>query len=104
MELIKVNGDAAILDVETAKNIADFEKMAKEIKAKEDELKKAILEEMQDKGLIKLETDQLVISFVSGTTRETLNTKSLKEELPDIYDTYIEIKPVKPSIRIKLKG
>lgn len=104
MELITLKDNLAILDVETAGKIADFEKMAKEIKTKEDELKKAILEEMQDKGLIKLETDELVISFVSGTTRETLNTKSLKEELPDIYDTYIEIKPVKPSIRIKLKG
>lgn len=104
MELIKVNGDAAILDVETAKNIADFEKMAKEIKAKEDELKKEILKEMESKGIIKLETEELTISFVSGTTRETLNTKSLKEELPDIYDTYVDIKPVKPSIRIKLKG
>lgn len=104
MELITLKDNLAILDVETAGKIADFEKMAKEIKAKEDELKKAILEEMQDKGLIKLETDELVISFVSGTTRETLNTKSLKEELPDIYDTYVNIKPVKPSIRIKLKG
>lgn len=104
MELITLKDNLAILDVETAGKIADFEKMAKEIKAKEDELKKAILEEMQDKDLIKLETDQLVISFVSGTTRETLNTKSLKEELPDIYDTYVDIKPVKPSIRIKLKG
>ena len=104
MELITLKDNLAILDVETAGKIADFEKMAKEIKAKEDELKKAILEEMQDKGLIKLETDELVISFVSGTTMETLNTKSLKEELPDIYDTYVDIKPVKPSIRIKLKG
>lgn len=104
MELITLKDNLAILDVETAGKIANFEKMAKEIKAKEDELKKAILEEMQDKGLIKLETDELVISFVSGTTRETLNTKSLKEELPDIYDTYVDIKSVKPSIRIKLKG
>lgn len=104
MELIKVNGDAAILDGETASKIAEFERMTKEIKVKEDELKKAILEEMQDIGLIKLETDELTISFVAGTERETLNTKALREELPDIYDTYIEIKPVKPSIRIKLRG
>lgn len=104
MELITLKDNLAILDIETAGKIANFEKMAKEIKAKEDELKKAILEEMQDKGLIKLETDELVISFVSGTTRETLNTKNLKQELPDIYDAYVDIKPVKPSIRIKLKG
>lgn len=104
MELITLKDNLAILDVETAGKIADFEKMAKEIKAKEDELKKEILKEMESKGIIKLETEELTISFVSGTTRETLNTKSLKEELPDIYDTYVDIKPVKPSIRIKLKG
>lgn len=104
MELIKVYGDAAILDGTTAKHIAEFERMAKEIKTKEDELKKTILEEMQDKDLIKLETDELVISFIAGTERETLNTKNLKQELPDIYDAYAEIKSVKPSIRIKLKG
>lgn len=32
------------------------------------------------------------------------NTKALREELPDIYDTYVKISPVKSSIRIKLKG
>ena len=104
MELITLKDNLAILDVETAGKIANFEKMAKEIKAKEDELKKEILKEMESKGIIKLETEELTISFVSGTERETLNTKALREELPDIYDTYVDIKPVKPSIRIKLKG
>ena len=103
MELIKQYGEAAILDGATAKKIADFEKLAKELKAKEDELKKAILAEMENKGLIKLETDELIISYIAETSRETLNSKQLRDELPDIYDAYIDIKPVKPSIRIKLK-
>lgn len=104
MDLIKLYGEAAILDGTTAKHIAEFERMAKEIKVKEDALKKAILEEMESKGLIKLDTDELVISYVAPTDRETLDTKTLKEELPDIYDTYVKISPVKSSIRIKLKG
>ena len=104
MDLIKLYGEAAILDGTTAKHIAEFERMANEIKAKEDALKKAILEEMESKGLIKLDTDELVISYVAPTDRETLDTKTLKEELPDIYDTYVKISPVKSSIRIKLKG
>ena len=104
MELIKLYGEAAILDGTTAKHIAEFERMAKEIKAKEDALKKAILEEMESKGIIKLDTDELTISYVAPTDRETLDTKALREELPDIYDTYVKISPVKSSIRIKLKG
>lgn len=103
MELIKVYGEAAILDGTTAKHIAEFEKMAKEIKAKEDELKKAILTEMESKGIIKLETDELTISYVAATDRETFDSKKLRADNPDLYDEYIRMSTVKPSIRIKLK-
>lgn len=104
MELIKYRGDMPLLDVKTATAIAEFEKAAKEIKEKEDTLKKAILAEMEDKGIVKLDTADLTITYVAGTDRETLDTKALKEELPDIYDTYVKISSVKPSIRLKLKG
>lgn len=104
MELIKLNGDTAILDGETATKIAEFEKRVKDLKAKEDKLKKLILEEMESKGIIKLNTDVLSITYVAPTERESLDTKLLRAELPDVYDTYINIKPVKSSIRIKLKG
>lgn len=103
MELIKVYGEAAILDGTTAKHIAEFEKMAKDIKAKEDELKKAILAEMESKGIIKLETDELTISYVASTDRETFDSKKLRSDNPDLYDEYIRMSTVKPSIRIKLK-
>lgn len=103
MELINVYGEAAILDGTTAKHIAEFEKMAKEIKAKEDELKKAILTEMESKGIIKLETDELTISYVAATDRETFDSKKLRADNPDLYDEYIRMSTVKPSIRIKLK-
>ena len=77
--------------------------MAKEIKAKEDELKKAILTEMESKGIIKLETDELTISYVASTDRETFDSKKLRADNPDLYDEYIRMSTVKPSIRIKLK-
>ena len=103
MELIKVYGEAAILDGTTAKHIAEFEKMAKDIKAKEDELKKAILAEVESKGIIKLETDELTISYVASTDRETFDSKKLRADNPDLYDEYIRMSTVKSSIRIKLK-
>ena len=102
-ELIKVNGEVAVLDVETANKIAEFERKVKEIKAAEEKLKKLILKEMTDKNVIKLETDALNLTRVAPTTRESLDTKALKEELPEIYDTYVKISPVKASIRIRLK-
>lgn len=103
-ELIKVtDGDVAILNTEVAKKIADFERKVKEIKDAEDKLKEAIKAEMASKSLIKLETDDLTITYVAPTTRESLDTKTLREELPDIYDTYAKVSPVKDSIRVKVK-
>jgi len=104
MELIKLNGDTAILDGDTAQKIAEFEKRVKDLKAKEDKLKKLILEEMETKGIIKLNTDVLSITYVAPTDRESLDSKKLRADLPNVYDSYINIKPVKSSIRIRLKG
>jgi len=102
-ELITVSQGVALLDAQTAVRIAEFERKMKEIKEAEDELKAAILEEMEEKNILKIQTDEMTISFVAGTERETLDSKQLKADHPDLYDSYIKLAPVKPSIRIKLK-
>lgn len=102
-ELIKVDNGTVLLNEDVAKKIAEFELQMKYYKAQEDELKAAILAEMEAKNIIKLDNDFLTISYVAGSDRETLNSKQLRAELPDIYDAYVEIKPVKSSIRIKVK-
>lgn len=102
-ELIKIDNGAALLDPITIKDLAILETEAKRIKAKADELKAAILAEMESKNIIKIDNDILTISYIASTDRETLDSKKLRAELPDIYDEYIEIKPVKASIRIKVK-
>ena len=103
MELIKYENDAALLNVEVSNKIAEFERQAKAIKEQEDELKKAILEEMENKGIIKLDTDDLLISYVASSDRETFDSKTFREDHQDLYDDYVKITPVKSSIRIKLK-
>lgn len=83
--------------------IAEFEKKIKELKAQEDELKEQILNEMQAHNLIKLETDDLVISYVDSYDKESFDKNKLKEDYPKLYDEYIKMSTVKPSIRIKVK-
>lgn len=104
MELITLNNNTAMLNPETAEKIAEFERVAKEVKAKEDELKALILAEMESKGIIKLETEALSITYVAPSERETLDSKVLRDELPDIYDNYVKFTPVKSSIRVRLRG
>lgn len=102
-ELIKVENDIAVLTEGTAEKIVEFERIVKDIKEKEEALKSAILEEMRANNLIKLETDELILTYVAPTTRESLDSKALRAELPQIYDTYCKLSTVKESLRIKIK-
>ena len=93
----------AIATKETLEKIRDFEEAIKELKAKEEVLKTRLLQEMEEKGVISLKSDILDLTYIEATTRESLDTKTLKKELPDIYNAYCKISPVKASIRIKVK-
>lgn len=101
--LITIENGNAVLNAEISLQIAEFERQVKSIKAQEETLKKAILKAMEDNNIIRLETDDITVSYVASTDRETLDSKSLRNDLPDIYDEYIKITKVKPSIRIKVK-
>lgn len=103
MNLIKIENETALLNADVSKKIADFEKQLKAIKEQEDILKQEILGEMEAKGIIKIETDDLMISYVASSDRETFDSKTFKAEHQDIYDEYVRMSPVKSSIRIKVK-
>lgn len=102
MDLITIENDIAILDIETSNKIAEFEKQVKTIKEQEEQLKQKILEEMENKGILQIKTDNLTISYVAPTIRETFDSKKFKEEHPRQYDKYIKVSDVKSSIRIKV--
>lgn len=103
MELIKVENNLPVLDNETAYQIAEFERQIKFLEEQEKKLKQAILEEMEAKGFIKVETDVIAITYVAATDREKFDSKKFREENPALYDEYVSMTPVKPSIRIKVK-
>lgn len=103
MEMIEIRDMIPVLNASVAVQIADFEKQMKVLKEKEDALKQQILKEMEQKNILRMENDALSITYVAPTTRETFDAKSLREELPDIYDAYAKIANVKASVRIKVK-
>lgn len=103
MNEIVVIGDRGLLNPEISDKIDEFERNIKKLKEQEDLLKQSILEEMEAKGIVKIENDDLLISYVAPTDRETFDSKKLREDNPDLYDEYIKITKVKSSIRIKVK-
>ena len=92
-----------VLSLEVQTKIVEFERQAKAIKEAQDKLKEAILKEMEEKQIIKLESDDLLITYVGTTYRESLDSKQLKADDEALYNKYIKISPVKSSIRIKVK-
>ncbi len=104
MSLIKVENEIALLEPETASNIAYFERTMKYCKEQEELLKNAILKEMEAKGVIKIDTPEISITYIAPTDREQFDTKGFRADYPNLYDDYVLIKGVKSSIRIKVKN
>ena len=102
-ELITVTDGVAILDHDTSLALAGFEKRAKEIKEAQERLRESIRSEMLSKGIKKIETDDLIITFKDAYDRETFKSADFRADHPDIYDHYIKISPVKSSVSISLK-
>ena len=83
--------------------IAEMEIQLKELKASKEALAQVLLEQMEQRNIIKLETDQLRISYIAETDREQFNSKKFRADNPDLYDKYVDIVPVKANVRIKVK-
>ena len=101
-DLIIIREDAVLLDAEASNRILEFEKQIKLIKEQEELFKQRILKEMEDKNILQIKTDNMTISYVAPTYRETFDIKKFKEEHPKQYNNYIKMSEVKSSVRIKI--
>ena len=75
----------------------------KELKEKKEKIREILLKEMEDKNILKLENENISITYKAPTERETFRTAKFKKDLPDLYDAYVEFTPVKSSLVIKIK-
>lgn len=91
------------LSEEVCEKIVSLEKQAKEIKKQQDSMKAEILDAMQKYGVLKLDNEFLKIAFIPEHDAEKFDSNAFKSENPDIYDSYVKLSKVKPSIRITVK-
>lgn len=83
--------------------LIDLERRIKELKKIQEETRERLLEEMELKGIKKVDTPMLSITYKASYDKESFETKRFREEHPDLYDEYIKISSVKPSVQIKMK-
>ena len=103
MEIIKVENGQALLSPAVSQRIAEFERDIKTLTDARDKLRNDIKEAMEERGIIKVETEELLINYIQETDRETFDTKTFRSEHPEFYDHYVKMTKVKPSVRIKVK-
>lgn len=83
--------------------IAKAEQMKAEAEKRMEEIKTALLQAMEQNGIKTVDTDFVKITYVAPSTRTSLDSKRIKEELPEVYKTYSKETETKAQVRIKLK-
>lgn len=101
--IIEKTGSDVTFSKEVCEKIVSLEKQAKEIKKQQDSMKAEILDAMQKYGVLKLDNEFLKIALVPEHDAEKFDSKTFKDENPDVYDMYVKFSKVKPSIRITVK-
>ena len=101
--IIERTGSDVTFSKEVCERIISLEKQAKEIKKQQDIMKNEILDAMQKYGVLKFDNEFLKSAFIPEHDAEKFDSKTFKEENPDVYDMYAKITKVKPSIRITVK-
>lgn len=103
-ELVKLENGEYGLVKDVVDTIITIEKEAKKLKQMQDNYKERLLMLMEENDILKIDIPELTITRKTSTTRETLDSKSLRADMPEIYDEYVKITNVKGSITIKVKG
>ena len=99
-ELVKVENGEITVAQEIITKIIEFNKAKKEMEYQEKLLKEGLMSAMQEVGIKKFIINGLSATIKDGTTRTSLDSKRLKAECPDIYDSYSTTTIVNPSITL----
>lgn len=91
-----------LLSAAAGKKIANFKRQMKKLEALNNELCAEILMEMEQRGIVKAQSKDVIISYIEPTTRESFDTKAFRKDHADLYDEYTKLTPVKASVRIKV--
>lgn len=102
-DLIKYEKGEFLLVEDAVATITTIENEIKRLKEIQDNYKEQLLKVMEQQDILKIDIPELTITRKAPTTRESLDTKTLREDFPNIYDAYVKISNVKGSLTIKVK-
>lgn len=100
---LTVAGELLEKIAEAETKIKNFELLKKEVEAQAEVFKQQLIEAMRAQNIKSFENESLKLTYIEPTTRETIDSKKLKAEMPEIAAKYTKTSKVKDSVRITLK-
>lgn len=102
-ELIKVENNDIVINEEWIEKYKQFKRLQLEMDLKEKEFKQELKEAMEKTGKTNIILNGFSASIRKASTRTTLDSKKIKEELPDIYELYSVTSETPSSITLKVE-
>lgn len=96
------NADISVCP-ESMNELLSIERELKELNKRRDTIKEQILDVMVRTSMKSVKFDNMTITLKEGSVRSSLDSKSLKKDLPDVYEKYVKNTSVSPSLLITLK-
>lgn len=104
MPLIDIEEQSLAIILEATTIIERAKAEQAEAEKRLEDVKAALIKTMEENCIKKFENDEIVVSYISSSIKTTIDTKSLKKDLPDIAKKYEKTSTQKASVRIALKG
>lgn len=101
MELVKVEKNEILLDKTFIKEYQQFQRLKLEMELREKEFKEELKEAMELTGKTSILLEGFSATYRKGSIRETIDTKALKNDYPDIVLPYIKKSETSSSVIIK---
>ena len=93
---------AEIVRIETYIKTLDEQK--KQAEAEMAKFKEKLISAMEEKGVKSIDMENIKITYIAPSCRETVDTKKLKAEYPEIAEKLKKSTKTKASVRITLRG
>lgn len=101
-EIFKTENGTVIMLQDFSEEVARVKNQLKALKDLDQKYNDMIREAMEQYGVVKIETENLNVTYVQPTEKETFDSKAFKKDFPELYDEYVKMTPVKASLRVKV--
>lgn len=101
-ELVTIKNNEIEIQKEAVEKLRNFQKLKLQMDLIEKEIKEGVKQAMETLGKKSFAIEGLAVTYKAPTTRKSLDSKKLKEELPDIYEEYLKESNVSSSVTLTI--